>query len=341
MNQSLNTAFYKTLLESTNAIPWQIDWKTSRYTYVGPQIQELLGWSDDTWATVNDWAERMHPEDRERVVKNCIELSKNGIDHEADYRALKADGTYIWVREVVHVIRYKDETQSLIGFMFDISERKKKEEELAHSLKVQHQLELENTRLQQRIDLAHDLHDGLGGSLVRSIALVDQSKENLSNSQFLSMLKLLRDDLRQIIDTGSSSGTKIPETPIIWGAAIRYRFMQIFDELGIKSSWCFPQEWLAQPTTLECLTLLRVIEESLTNIIKHSHAQQVSINLFFNEERQLVLKIEDDGIGFNVDAVFHSGISVGLRSMKTRLERINAKMYISSQNGKTLIKVVK
>lgn len=126
MNQSLNTAFYKTLLESTNAIPWQIDWKTSRYTYVGPQIQELLGWSDDTWATVDDWAERMHPEDRERVVKNCIELSKNGIDHEADYRALKADGTYIWVREVVHVIRYNDETQSLIGFMFDISERKRK-----------------------------------------------------------------------------------------------------------------------------------------------------------------------------------------------------------------------
>jgi signal transduction histidine kinase len=84
-----------------------------------------------------------------------------------------------------------------------------------------------------------------------------------------------------------------------------------------------------------------VIEESLTNIIKHSHAEKVSINLFFNEERQLILEIEDDGVGFDVDTVLHSGISVGLRSMKTRLERINAKMYISSKNGRTLIKVEK
>jgi len=122
---------YKTLLESTRAIPWKIDWRTHRFTYIGPQIETLLGWKRESWCTVEDWASRMHPEDSAHVVKFCIGQSRNGMDHEADYRALTAAGEYVWIRDVVHVIRDdQGEIEALIGFMFDISERKKIEQEL-------------------------------------------------------------------------------------------------------------------------------------------------------------------------------------------------------------------
>ncbi|KAA0874290.1 GGDEF domain-containing protein [Nitrincola tapanii] len=122
---------YKTLLESTKAIPWQIDWATLRFTYIGPQIEQLLGWQQDSWLSVDDWASRMHPEDRERVVNFCVAQSQAGSDHEADYRALTQDGRYVWIRDVVHVVRNEQgDVESLIGFMFDISERKQTEHEL-------------------------------------------------------------------------------------------------------------------------------------------------------------------------------------------------------------------
>lgn len=121
---------YKTLLESTRAIPWRIDWQAMRFSYIGPQIEELLGWPQDSWVTVEDWASRIHEDDRERVVQFCVSQSQNGIDHEADYRALKADGGYIWMRDVVHVIRKNGEVEALVGFMFDIDERKKTEQAL-------------------------------------------------------------------------------------------------------------------------------------------------------------------------------------------------------------------
>ena len=127
----IDGAVYKTLLESTKAIPWKIDWSTMRFAYIGPQIEELLGWSPDSWISVQDWAERMHPDDRQRVVDFCVAQSKAGVDHEADYRALTRDGSYVWLRDVVHVVRSKDGTvEALIGFMFDISERKRTEERL-------------------------------------------------------------------------------------------------------------------------------------------------------------------------------------------------------------------
>lgn len=124
-------AVYKTLLESTKAIPWRIDWDTKRFTYIGPQIQDLLGWTPDSWTSVEDWATRMHEEDREYVVNFCVMQSQNGIDHEADYRALTADGGYVWIRDVVHVVRKDNgDVDSLVGFMFDISQRKRDEQEL-------------------------------------------------------------------------------------------------------------------------------------------------------------------------------------------------------------------
>ncbi len=134
-----NNDVYKTLLESTKAIPWRIDWKTMRFSYIGPQIEKLLGWSPESWQTVNEWAERMHPEDQQWVVDFCVAQSKAGVDHEADYRAMTKDGDYVWIRDVVHVVRDEQgEVEALIGFMFDITERKETEQKL---LDLQKELE--------------------------------------------------------------------------------------------------------------------------------------------------------------------------------------------------------
>jgi diguanylate cyclase (GGDEF)-like protein/PAS domain S-box-containing protein len=133
------SADYKTLLESTKAIPWKIDWNSMKFAYIGPQIEKLLGWTPASWATVEDWAQRMHPEDRAWVVNFCVAQSKAGTDHEADYRALTKDGEYVWIRDVVHVARNADgSVNALIGFMFDISQRKKDEQQL---MELQKELE--------------------------------------------------------------------------------------------------------------------------------------------------------------------------------------------------------
>jgi diguanylate cyclase (GGDEF)-like protein/PAS domain S-box-containing protein len=132
-------AVYRTLLESTKAIPWRIDWETMRFTYIGPQIEALLGWSPSSWQTVNDWADRIHADERQKTVDFCVAQSLAGTDHEADYRALTKDGEHVWIRDVVHVVRKADgSVEALVGFMFDITARKVADDKI---LQLQRELE--------------------------------------------------------------------------------------------------------------------------------------------------------------------------------------------------------
>jgi len=139
LDMDSDQAVYRTLLESTKAIPWKIDWGSMQFAYIGPQIEPLLGWAQSSWCTADDWVTRIHPDDRDRVVNFCMAQSKAGVDHEADYRALTKNNGYVWIRDVVHVVRNAGgEVEALVGFMFDISERKKIEEKL---IVLQHELE--------------------------------------------------------------------------------------------------------------------------------------------------------------------------------------------------------
>ncbi|CAB1214154.1 sensor histidine kinase [Acinetobacter bouvetii] len=210
--------------------------------------------------------------------------------------------------------------------------------ELTESLDNQHQLALENARLQERIHLSHDLHDGLGGSIVRSILLLEQN-DKIEKPQVMSILKLLRNDLRQVIDSGSSISAPVPHSPIDWVAPIRYRFVRLFEEMEIQSTWSFGQQWQTVPSSKQCLTLTRVVEEALTNILKHSQANKVSLQLNESEDKTLILQIQDNGIGFE-PATVYTGLHVGLHSMQARISRMSGQFKIDSKPGQTIIQVI-
>lgn len=211
--------------------------------------------------------------------------------------------------------------------------------ELSHVLAQQHEQALDHAKLQERLSIVHDLHDGLGGSLVRSMALLEQTPKHLSNQEMLSLLKTLRDDLRQVIDHGSSSAATVPATPKQWAAPIRHRFTHLFDEMGVESNWQFDEVWQDQPSPLQCLGLTRLIEEVLSNIIKHSRAKHVRICCSQPQADVLQLEISDDGVGFDLAAVQHAGLSVGMRSMAARAERMGAKLHIVSSPEGTSVSV--
>ncbi|WP_110973522.1 sensor histidine kinase [Pseudomonas huaxiensis] len=204
--------------------------------------------------------------------------------------------------------------------------------ELTQTLQREHQLEADNIRLNERLRLTHDLHDSLGSSLMRSIARMEHG-DGLKDNQFLSVLKTLRSDLRDVID--GSCAVPAWQSPQAWLAPVRRRFIDLFDDVGIESHWHLPKRWPGVFTPLQLLALTRFLEEALTNVLKHAGATRLEVGVRADEQHGLSLWIRDNGRGFDVNNVLAVGTGVGMSSMRMRIERMGGQLWIQSRPGET------
>lgn len=118
----------RNLAERSHVLAWEADARTGRFTYVGPQAGDVLGYPVDDWYRPDFWIDHVHPDDREWIADHRRQRSATAIDYEVEYRMLAADQRLVWFQDVVHVIRDDEGPYVLRGFMIDITVRKRAEE---------------------------------------------------------------------------------------------------------------------------------------------------------------------------------------------------------------------
>lgn len=127
---------YRRLLETAGVVPWEAEPGAARVTYVGPQAEKLLGFPVADWLAEGFWTAHVHPEDLEYVLGQLGAVAAGAGSIEIEYRMLNRDGEIVWVRDLVG----GEETASgpvLRGFRFDVTERRRLEEELLQSSKLE------------------------------------------------------------------------------------------------------------------------------------------------------------------------------------------------------------
>ncbi len=125
---------YRRLVERLPAIVYSCELgERGRWRYVSPQIQDILGYSPEEWmADPGLWAERLHPEDRERALEQETRKASgegNG-GPPIDYRMLTRDGDVVWILDEAVLEPDGQGTQVWHGVLYDITERKLAEQEL-------------------------------------------------------------------------------------------------------------------------------------------------------------------------------------------------------------------
>ncbi|WP_236214600.1 bifunctional diguanylate cyclase/phosphodiesterase [Metapseudomonas otitidis] len=120
---------YRGLVESLNAIAWEMNLDDYCFTYVSPHAERLLGYPLDEWKQPGFWQRTLHPEDAERAFCYCQQETQAGRDHSFDYRMLAADGRILWIRDIVTLIHH-GHVPVIRGLMIDITEAKHTEDAL-------------------------------------------------------------------------------------------------------------------------------------------------------------------------------------------------------------------
>jgi diguanylate cyclase (GGDEF)-like protein/PAS domain S-box-containing protein len=127
-------AKYVSLVEGIPAITYidPVD-ENQNSIYVSPQVTELLGISQEEWLTnPYCWRHHVHPEDEQRAWDEYVEAYRNQESLTHEYRMVHEDGHVVWVSEQAFIVRNEHGEPWLIqGVIFDITERKKAEEQVA------------------------------------------------------------------------------------------------------------------------------------------------------------------------------------------------------------------
>jgi PAS domain S-box-containing protein len=105
---------------------WEADAETQQFLFVSVTAERLLGFPMSDWRTDRRtfWAAHMHADDRARCAAASAQAMRSGSDHAIEYRLVRADGSIIWVRDQVQVVRdAAGAVVKLRGFMSDVGER--------------------------------------------------------------------------------------------------------------------------------------------------------------------------------------------------------------------------
>ncbi|WP_077515746.1 ATP-binding protein [Rhodanobacter sp. C03] len=203
--------------------------------------------------------------------------------------------------------------------------------QLGDTLAREHALALDNTRIGERLNLVRDLHDGFGGSLLGAIAALENPQRPPEPAHVVSTLKELRDDLRLVIDT-----TTHEQDSDLAGllAPLRHRWSQRLDVAGIDSRWRLDGLDGLHLGPARSLDLLRLLQEALTNVLKHSHASRVDVAVG-RADTQLSIEVRDDGDGFE-PGVAHDGrpSGAGLASLRARATRLGSVLVLDALPGR-------
>ena len=182
------------------------------------------------------------------------------------------------------------------------------------------------TLVEERNRMARDLHDTLGHSFISYIVGLDAVLYLMESnpSEAKKKIEQLRDyasvNLDQIRETIHEIGS---ETDI----SLTSNFSAIIDEFSVYTNTKVSFEIVGEEYILQHsirMTLLRCLQEGITNAKRHGNATEIAIILSFFEQ-SVELTIKDNGVGSE-----HVKYGFGLTSMKERLEALNGELQISS-----------
>jgi PAS domain S-box-containing protein len=352
---------------------WDWNIETNAVVY-SPRWKQMLGYAEDEIEPhISAWERLVHPEDRPLADEANESVARGEPTYEAEFRLRHKDGRYVHVLSRGFPIRREPDgpVVRIVGTHFDLTERKQAEELLRRSheeLEVRvrertaelaraneslrgeigerERADRARTELQARLvfaqederrRIAREMHDQFGEQLTALGHRIVSLKEACRG----------RDDLRGPLDALEIVAQQLDRDVdhLVWELR-----PTALDDLGLPAALATHiQNWSKRARISAQLhtsglsdgrlaseaetTLYRIAQEALTNVAKHSRARHVDVILERRAD-QVVLIVEDDGVGFDPGDTATTRQGLGLCGMLERASLVGATVQIESTAGK-------
>lgn len=348
-------------LDASTAGIWDWDMRTNKVFYSSLSMKILDLESTDIFDNPERWDEIVHEDDLEKYYSDIQEHFDNKIPFYENYhRVLTSSGKYKWILDRGKVIERDPDGKPLrvIGTHTDISAQKEKELELIKTMELYSQ---QNSRL---LNFSHIVSHNLNtqaGNIKSILDLMDYDTNLVGNSEMLSHLRTVSDDLNDTIANltqlvAIQSDLNIDVKPLQLNRYVK-KIIGIIStcndasKVTIINSVSDDAVIHFNPAYLESVLL-----NFTTNAVKYSHPERHPIIEFsFSiENGSKVLSVADNGLGIDLDRhgemlfglykTFHKhqdAQGIGLYITKNQIEAMKGKVTVNSKVGEgTVFKII-
>ena len=299
-----------------------------------PELLNILGYASIKELSVVDSFRDFFADDE--VKRLFSEVEASGLVNSFETRIKNSVGNALWAMLKINpALDEKGRVQYVEGTVEDITHRKRAEEHI-HSLTQ----ELIKAQEDERSRIARDLHDhvaqNLGALKITCNSILFNELENPDElkDQLTYFSDVLSDSIESVRDIAYNL-----RPPNLDQLGLIVTIAQYCDDFMDKSDiavdfFSAGLEKMKIDFDTE-INLYRLVQEALSNIKKHSKARSVTVRMVASSP-DIIVRIEDDGVGFNVDERMIEASNekrMGLKSMEERVSLLNGNMTIKSRVG--------
>jgi PAS domain S-box-containing protein len=347
---------------------WNLD--TNRLDWSDALVSQLGYLPDVFGATIDNWYDALHPDDRERVKSSMqAVIEGKGCYWSAEYRFRKNDGSYAMILDRGYFVRDESgRARRMIGSMLDLTKQKRTEQKLQkardeleqrvreRTLELQHradqlarltsQLTLAEQR--ERRQLAQILHDHLQQLLVGVKLRLDSLSQQIPEDH-QGLLQETEALLTESIAASRSLAVELSppilfEVGLVAGLEWLARFMK--EKHGLDVVLTSKHGVTVDREDVRFL-LFVAVRELLFNVVKHAGVPQAFVHVASLGDEQVQIVVEDHGVGFTPQslALDQDASGFGLFNIQERLQFLGGQFEIDSAPGRgarfTLIAPIK
>jgi signal transduction histidine kinase len=254
-------------------------------------------------------------------VELLVAVSKLFLMHDGNYYALGLAGILYGVTLISQARNSSWASSVAVVLRLD----------LADSHARLRDIEQRQTLAQERQRLMQDMHDGLGSSLVSALRVVEAGR--LNKLEVAQVIMGCIDDLKLAID----SMEPVEADVLLLLATLRFRLGPRLERSGIELRWDVqnvpPLEWLNPKTALH---ILRILQEAFTNIIKHTHANEIRVATSVDHD-WVDVTVTDNGSGFVLEDALQHSSGRGLSNQLNRAQSIGAELHWHTSTAGTCL----
>lgn len=314
-------------LEATRTVTWQWDFNTGKVWLADKQFSSFVRKRSEVEFSYAELMEQIHFDDRKRV-KDAAELAiRDGNSRTVEFRVPNSRGGMRWILTTGKIFHSREGLPAgMLGVNVDITELRQRDSEI-HALVGR----LIQAQEDERRRISRELHDDFAqrvSLLTNEMELLDQQlskagrrTDSLQVRRMRQQAEELSSDLHQMSHELHSS--KLQHLGL--RTALRDLCDRVSEKHQIKCELHADSIDSELPTDIS-LCLFRVTQEGLNNVIKHSRAKEVFVDVVQIREKVL-LTIKDHGVGF--DASTQSS-GIGLTSMRERLRSVGGTFAVKS-----------